>query len=490
MKRDKLPIAIVLVAMAVMRFILISKGHFWLQDELRYRYAWAFIRDLVSLQPIKALQQLFEFNLYARPGLVIFNLPAAILQVVFLILTGVKTETPLSLTIPSLIQVLASLMISWLVYRLALRYLKSRLLAVTGVIIHGLLVNTNLYLRHIVPYDTALLVYLWFLELVLRHGRKATARALAASGGLVSAFMHTVYPAYYPLTIVLGFLITFLSRKRWWIKGVIFAGSFLSFLLITEASSWWLGNSYLATAKFVAGRVVIGSPQETPIFLYRYLGEIEGTVGKILMILFSLFLVHFIVRFKHYHYEFRLLTIAIVGVYLVHGVSGPLLGKVYYGRSMHVFFWFVVLGTMMVVQQILPRAWLKYTVAFLLVVITLISFSRWYPKFLALEYPTDVLYNLCQNDCINYVSFVNENYPPDDPGNRVAPTPKWLAVNFGKFFIPVNETQYSYDTLGGKLVYQQPHPLNFPAYQFEGHSVEERRRLQQHHYQMKLYRLK
>lgn len=484
----KFGLFILIAGLTIMKLALVTKGHFHMQDELRYRYTFAFIREIVNLNFLEAGRQLWQFNLYARPGLVLFNLPPALLQVIFLLLTGIKTETPISLTIPSVIQALASVAIGWLVYRLGKRYLKSEVLAISGLIIYSLLVNANLYIRHIGPYDTLLLIHLFWLDLVLIRYRKWSLGRWVVICGLVAGALYLVYPAYYLFVPVVGTLVSFLPGRGWWKRGVIFVVTFSGVILVTEMAARLMGGSYLADARFAAGRLVVGDPKETLIFLYRYLWQVEGWIGKLLVISLSGFLVQFMLKWRKYDREFRWLTLAMVGSYLAHSLSGFLAGKVFYGRLMHMFMWFAVLGGLMWLKQINLDLKIKYLLVAIIVGSSLVSFVGWYPTFLRLNYPGDVIYQLAKNNQQVTISAVDENYPPESPEHHPRENAEYLAINFGRTFFPEAKI-YEYDTGGGELIFQAAHPINFKAYQFEGLTPQERELIQERDYQMKLYRL-
>lgn len=475
----RLALIMIFAALAMARLLLVPKGHFFMQDELRYRYSFVFIRELVNLNPIEALRQLFHIYLDARPMLVIFNLPTAWLQVAFLVLTGIKTEAPVSLTIPSVVQVAVSLGISWQLFRLIKRFSGSDMLSIIGVITHGLLINTNLYLRHIMPYDTALVIYLWWTNwlLNLRNWRSWQTPVLM---GLVIVCLYLIYPNYYLFGLALGGLTTFLPRQGWFGRGLKIVITCSSVLIVVEILSRMLGVSWWEVSRSIVRRLTVGSSEETLIFGYKYLWLVEGWIGKLLVIMFSGFLLHFLWKWREYDYKFRLLTLSMVGVYLFHGFSGWW-GRVYYGRSMHMFFWFVILGVMMLVR--------RFKIAAIgITVITLISFVKWYPEYLRLQYPGDILYQYCQLDCSYQVSIMNESYAPDSKENQPMVGARYLGVNFGRVFFP-DEGEYYYDPREGELVFQASHPINFIGYQFESLTINQRKLIRARNYQMRLYKL-
>lgn len=478
---------LILLALTGARLALVFKGHFHLQDELRYRYTFAFIRELIQGQLVEAARQLFAFPLFARPLLVLFNLPSAFLQVFFLLLAGTKTETPVSLSLASATQALVTVGISWVFYRISRYFLCSSLWSLTAMILYSLLINTNLYIRHILPYDATLLIYLILLLWVLTQSRKKHLK-LSWLSGLVVGLVHLIYPAYYLFGLVMGWLTTLLPRGGTLKRGVAFVLPIVIVVGVTEFTSRTVGVSYLQTAAFVTSRVVVGDPHETPLFLYRYLLDVEGMMGKLLVVGFSIFLVHFAIRWRQYPREFRLLALGMVGAYVLHGVSGPLLGKVFYGRSVRMFFWFVILAVMMSLRRMIPKARIQRLMALGLVGVSLVSFSQWYPQFLRLAYPGDVLYSVCQAQCSAQVSEVNENYAPESLENHPIANPEYLAINFGRFFFP-EENSYEYDSADGRLIFQAPHPINFTAYQFEALTPQERELIKERNYQMKLFHL-
>ena len=101
-KSQKFSLGLALIGIAGLRLALLPRGFYYFQDELRYRYALSFVRELASLRFYDAGRQLFEFYLYGRPGMVFVDAFPAALQAGLLLVTGIKTETPTSLLIPKL----------------------------------------------------------------------------------------------------------------------------------------------------------------------------------------------------------------------------------------------------------------------------------------------------------------------------------------------------------------------------------------------------
>jgi hypothetical protein len=101
----------------------------------------------------------------------------------------------------------APLLSLYFVLRLASCWLAARPLA--GAFVYALLVNSNLYVRHLVPYDWALCAGLLALWLAVT---RPTVRGLGLWTGLLTAATLTIYTGYYSFCAVIGVAIVW---ERW-----------------------------------------------------------------------------------------------------------------------------------------------------------------------------------------------------------------------------------------------------------------------------------
>ncbi len=486
-KRQKKLLLGVVIVLAVMRLALIPKGHFFMQDELRYRYSLAFVREMILGNFLQATRQLYEPYLALRPGLVLINLPAAIIQAGLLVIFGLKTETPLSLTIPVVINVLVSLVISWLMFRLAFRWTRSFILGLAAMWSYSLLVNTNLYLRHVLPYDFALMGYLIVLERILLS-RSDEVKRHGFGLGIVTGLIYSIYPGFYAFPIVLTITGLWVNKKvkwwwlRWWIGGGGLAyGGLLGLGALVNKDFLFLAWQY------AKGGQTMGDVNETWLFLWRYLLRVETITGVLVSVLFGWWWL----KFNHatIKKEVRVVLTSLAAVYLFHsGVAVMLKKMVFYGRLLHMYLPFVVLAAVLAIRT-LPKTWQNWLTV-LLVSSSLVSWLNWYPRFFNLVYPDDVLWSVCQDRCLKTSSLYRENLPPNSEAQHIVDQSQLVAINFTRDFIHVIENGYDYTPQGAKLVYQADHPVNFLAYQFEGYSLKERQLLAKLRYQMKLYKLR
>jgi len=114
---------------------------------------------------------------------------------VLLLTTGLNPNSPPSLQVPQLFNVLVTSLNMLLLYKIYRRFFQAGM-ALLGMVLYSSLINTNLYLRHLLPYDHALFFFLLALWLLLR----LTARSAGWKYGLVGAlvvFSYAVYPGYF-----------------------------------------------------------------------------------------------------------------------------------------------------------------------------------------------------------------------------------------------------------------------------------------------------
>ena len=250
-----------------------------------------------------------------------------------------------------LYNILASLLILYVFYRILLKLNLSIELALTGVMLMGTLFHFNMYTRHILPYDHALLFQLLSLNLLLRDNLRPRIILLA---GLLSAIGLTNYFGGFMFVFINGglLLLTHRDNPKLAIRNcLLFISSFAALLLFYEVLTHVDGRSYLAFFRQYSQTVgTEGSPDESLIFVFLYFYFVEKWWG--LLLLFAFFIgSHFILKrgdsFKAKH----LILLAVVA-YLSFGMFSFISHKlVFDGRVLHIYFPFIILGALGWLQQ-------------------------------------------------------------------------------------------------------------------------------------------
>lgn len=137
------------------------------------RGALAFPDEHVSLYGLKAVDALRAGDIPgaaravsgwgARPAENLLRLPAAFLQKEIELRWGLSSLSIASLMIATAQNVVVSLLLSWLFFELSRRFFSDGW-AAFGAATFSLLSANHVWIRHVVPYDAALLVHLWALR--------------------------------------------------------------------------------------------------------------------------------------------------------------------------------------------------------------------------------------------------------------------------------------------------------------------------------------
>lgn len=257
--------------MTLFRLTLITKGHRFDLDEDRYLAALYFWTALVNGDVSFAFELLFCVQ--GRPGFVVLSIIPAGIQQLLLKANIINTQSLHFYDIVSLFNVAVLTINGVLFYRIVRLLSNSKSAALTGSIIYGVLVNTNLYIRHLFPYDHALLFYFIAIWLIVRDWKSGRLQPLTPIYcGLLCALSILTYPGYILLSIVIAVSLIGLGR------GTIlrFIIPFIAVIMAMEVFSNGLKRSYLTQLAYLSTTVNHGSYAEGFSFMPTYLMEVEG----------------------------------------------------------------------------------------------------------------------------------------------------------------------------------------------------------------------
>jgi hypothetical protein len=482
------PLHGLLALAAAYRLSLLGRGAMAFVDEQWHFQSILFLQALSHGRLIDALSHV-AFS-YSRPGLPIVLSVAGGLQAIPFAF-GVAASNPVSLLIPTACNVVVSLINVYLVYRIGLLVLEGdALVALCGATVYSLLVNSNIYIRHTLPYDWALCLFLVVLWLLLSH-EKTFARACGAGGLLATAF--ALYPGSYPVAGVAGLVLlgdrTEHDRVSRWRLAAGFAASFAAVILAFDVLCRIGGLSYFTYMRQVSGTVTQGSFAEGWSFFPAYLITVERAGGLVLLAGAAVFLVRAGfelaggARPRRVHW---LVFCAAAAWAWQAFASASLHSMVLYGRLIHPWFPFLAwaLGDAIVWARRRPA---RVALCAAALSATVISWAIFANQYYRLAYPADVLYSLgidtarlppgaMRCDLQSTATYVS---PP--PLNRKTGYPysnrtDYVLDNFCQGFPQAEETlNPEPGTLNPELLYSAPHFMTFPAYGFEGLGPDDRR---------------
>ncbi|MBI3491206.1 MAG: hypothetical protein HY047_05400 [Acidobacteria bacterium] len=498
------PIALLLVLLGAYQGSLLGVGAYSFQDEVRYKSA---VNALVDFSHGEVRNGIVEIaRMGGRPGETLVKMIPAALQFVPHAF-GITPANPRSLLVPTACNVLASLAIVFLLYRIArLVFDGDATIALTVAAVYSLLMNTSVYVRHLFPYDWSLCLAMYALWLAL--SREVTPR-LAVGVGMLGAAVVTIYPGYYPMSCILALVLFGRARHASGTRaamrmiGAVALGVALV-LAPTEMLSRLGGHSYVLESGGLTTTITLGSFDEGWLFLPRYLRDVEGYTGAVLAVGFIVYAARLGVSLRRGRAlrPIDWLVLPAVGAWTWQAVCAyHLHWMVVYGRLIHplLLFLALALGDALLSTR---RGTLRSAACAAAVVVALLSWAPSAAAYRRVAYPADVAYRIgvdtrrvAERDrpCELEPWGLLYQYTSPPPLNAATNAPyssasNYFLVNFcfglpkPAPFTPIPAPR------DARLLYEAPHFLTFPAYGFEGCRSEERRELAARRYTVRAYR--
>lgn len=456
-------VIVVLFLLTSVRLTLIDRGHRFDLDEDRYANAVHAVREISAGNWGAAAQWIFLAQ--ARPGFVLISMVPAAIQYSLWKTGKMDVFSLRSFDLNAALNVLVLLINGILFYRILLLTGVSCSLASAGTLIYSLLVNTNVYLRHLFPYDWSLLFFLISICVVLKSGVHGRLSVRAACGaGLLCAWGVLIYPGYISLALAMAVLVMAAAK---WNASRLFAycGAAMLVFLVTEIFSQAAGMSYVGDLSALSQTVTHGSFDEGLNFIVNYAMDVEGTAGLLLLLFLPLYL---FIYARLDGSPVRVLIVALVVICVGHAILGVMYQKfVFYGRTLHMYFPFIVAACIRLLSLV-HDSLLRRGLVLVLTAFAVIGFASFLKDYRMIIYPRDQLYR----------------HLKDVPDERIIHLPL-VDKNAGKFAaVVVNGEAYpDLDTVktdvpevlpGMSLIMRAVHPLAFPAYAFEHYGREDR----------------
>jgi len=499
-------IGLIVVVLGV-RLSFVGRGAMAFPDEERYYQALEAIKSFTAGHVKAGFAHLVHTQ--GRPGEALLRMLPAAAQGIWYTLGGPSSHAPVSLLLPVLFTYGISVVALLLYYRLARMLSADKLGALLTTLVYACLVNSNLYIRHVLPYDLALCSFFALLVWLLReeHAHSLpTWKAYLLGAG--ATFTFTIYPGYFfvPVVVMVVLLSSLATNLRSRVyKLVAFGAGALSVLGSFEMLGQLTHYSYFQSCLHLSGSIIQGDFQESFSFAFKYLAEVEGWLGYLLLMLAGM-------RVLGHVYQARrsnngklkadgprtyALYLGMLGSFLAYAALGYWGHKlVFYGRILHLFLPFLVLfGVGASWQMVGPRARLPFAV--LLMVVALSSFGRFAVRYRAVQYPIDLLLQPAAGLARQKTVFISQSETSDNDNYVLAQQHlasqqtaggEAILVNFS-FLYPIAGPGCNDIPLpaGYQEVLAVPHFLTFPAYNFEGFAPHERAMLRRCQYQCKVY---
>lgn len=496
------------LVVTIVRISLVGKGALAFVDEHRYVTAMLGLRALGEGHGLAFLQAINSMG--ARPGDGFWRAIPGLGQAALLVLCGLNPNSPPSLQVQQVFNVLVMGLNGLLLYRIYRQFFGVSF-ALLGVALYSSLVNTNYYLRHLLPYDHSLfffLMALWLLLTAPTHG--AGRRAWAV--GVLSGFSYAVYPGYFmgpAVLLAMAGLLGFGRGRAGWRAFVPLIGQLagLAALLgLLEVLAYVSDTSYFASSRYLATTVTQGSFDEGFSFIGSYFQQVEGGFGLGLLALAAVGLILSFAQFRAALAQRGSAPVApTLWVTLVVAGFSAWLGYamavqfghwlVFYGRILHFFVPLLVLSALGALQYLArPVRYGSHGVLLIGGALAVGHFGSFVAAYRLVAYPADVAYDYGIRDARQIAGISTTGcdlnlvyYRPFGPRLRNQPTaakPRYTLVNFA-YLYPLSCYRTTPAT-GRKVVVSVPYFMKYAPYQFEGHSAPQRALLQSYAYNFQI----
>jgi hypothetical protein len=494
---SRILLGVLLLFLAAYRLLLIqSGGQLYWPDEYRYIHALHLLDELRRGDLISALGWVFGEvatmgGVAAAPTYVVMSSIPAAFQGIAAVFLGVQPDSRWFYWIPGVANVIVSLTIALILYRIAWRLTSDRGFALTSTFVYGLLANTNVYVRHLFSYDLALLLFLTALVVLIenRAAPRLTLRDRSTVAGILAGTAMTTYPGYNPFVVI---LLVVILANHWgeWKRVAMFFGGIASVFCVWEVVARAGGFSFIGSLRqfsrlYTPGNMQ-GSAAESYSLLARYMWNVEGAVGVVLLALFACFLGMAILG-KFGRSETAPIGAASVTFLAFATFAVVSSGVVFYGRLLHMYLPFLVLGSIVAIKHwTFPSA--RGTAVAVLGVASLVSFVPTAVSAFAIRFPKDVERELrvsfpgdptiCDILTLERMKWLSPSagYAATTDGDAPLKPCDVIAENVRHLY-PLPSALSSAPPPGFELVSAYKHPLQFTPYWFEGFDPDERARL-------------
>jgi hypothetical protein len=499
MLRYALLVAIILMTLS--KLTLMGSGFFAFHDEFRYLEAGKALQNLTDFEFQSSAKSLFSAT--GRPGEVLVKTLPTALQVASAKILGLEVYEPSnSLPLFAFNFVIYGFILLFL-YKLSFSLLKNRNLSLLSLLIYSSLTNSHIYLRHALPYDTSLLLFLIILHRIVVHTEEERSDFLPIFYlGFLGFFSYLVYPGYILLYLTTASLLFFykIDANNYKAKSLMITSYFLgsvTCLTAFEALSRFAGTSYLRTALRISSKITEGAFNETLVFMLKYLTQVESAMGFLLILGILLTTIVVTKRFAARQYRSHelpiLLFLSLTSLYLAYAGSGYFFQKVVlYGRLLHQFVPFLCIYFVYAIHSMLRSPALKNATILTASLIAVVNYAVSLAEYLTYTYPRDIASELIQGNPSAAFEFPCEYENNWSALKRITSKEadilksseeftdsqrnKLIIVN-NCFFHPVDDPSkyHPYEpTSTQNLIRSEKHFMSFKAYQFEGYRPVER----------------
>ncbi len=482
------------------KIILSGKGFFGDgSDEMRYEGTFKALNAFYNYEIKEGISYIFSTQ--GRPLDAVIKIIPASLQIIYAKIHGNYIFEPINSYPLFFFNFIIYLLILFQIYSLTKKLLEFPLAPYLSVLVYSSLTNSHLYIRHALPYDTSLLIYLYLFNKVftLLDEKEISIKTLVTTGFL-SFIGYLVYPGYSTSLLILVSIFFFYkldttnySNK---IKQTVYMGiGILVCLVVTEVISRYAGTTYIGQVIHLSNTIKQGSFNESFSFIFKYLFEVEQLTG--ILLIASIFITFGILLLKRLRIvqllnsKLYLFIIISLFIFLLYAGAGYFFHKVVlYGRLLHQYIPLICIIFAFTFFSLIPKSKVNLFLLVIIITITIDSFFK-----LSLlnkySYPRDMVWeakNIKKPINIKLISEYDNYWPSFTKSEQLefsllaGVVGDTMYITNAFIFHPMNDLKKYHPfkkTSNMKFLKSAPHFLTYIGYQYEGYNIEERKNLAQ-----------
>jgi hypothetical protein len=511
---------VVWASLLLLRLLVLGKGAFGSYDEGRYLRSFDAVRaaahgDWHGCAYILSMTD-------ARPLDALWRCVPATAQLALSHWAGWSIYTYPSLLIPTTLNWVTTVVAAWVFWAICRQLLRHHVASaqwsLVAAILYAGLVNTSIDVRHVAPYDGAMLLFLALLYWVTIQSETPKA-SFWAKLGIGAGALWLMYPGYYAAPALLVAPLLSWENPLDWVRThfhhlLLLGTGFLSPLLAAEVLSRYGGGPpFWAISYDLSLHVLQGDPAEGYTFLFSYLWRVEKGLGFVLLLLLGLALAQVVQRVRHVGLvalipstSLQKILLAALLLFLVHATAAAVGHRiVWYGRLLRLYMPFIVLAGVTALST-MPRPRIAAQIALGSCLISGFSYVLFLVEYTRIVYPPDIISDF-KLACLPYgkVFYYNDIKSGDKllhqvHSSKVAPVAKCpppsgdsltILVNFALLY-PLAASEIRPPLLLGpsaRIMFDAPLSDSFPAYEFEGLCPSERAEAERQQFHLRIIRI-
>ena len=498
----------VIIVLTLSKLLLVGDGFLAFPDEQRYMASGHVLESLSNFNITEAAANLNKTQ--GRPGETLIKTIPSALQFISAELFGLETYERQNSYLLFLFNFIVYCFILKYIYKIARITILTKTTALLSVIIYCCLVNSYIYLRHTLPYDSSLLILLFALFNIIKTSQSNTfTYKKSFLLGLTAFFGYVVYPGYVLLFGVLFLMFTINNYKKENIKNrlqhsFVYVLGCIMCLAIFEGIARIGNTSYIQDSITLSKTITQGSFGEGYTFLFKYLYNVEQIGGILItlgLIAYTFITIYSIINKKQLTNLNYLFIITCI-LFLFYASLGYFFHKmVWYGRLLHQFFFLLPILAAYSITYLSKNPKYKiivtYTLAVVFITSFLINFISYKTQY---AYPRDTAWRLVEKDnnieikghceyknaIRNMLDYMQEKHSAEKV-NRT------YTITNTCYYYPVDDINYYEEFIpekGMKLIYSNLYFHDYIGYIYEGCDILERETYKKTDLKVKVYKNK